>query len=210
MEEIIKEIKDLVRQDYKEIVLLGQNVNSYQISNSQFLISKQIPKSQISDKSDFVRLLEELNNIPGDFKIKFLTPHPKDMNDELIEAMATLPKISHELHLPVQSGDDEILKKMNRGYTAKQYLDLIKKIRNKIPDIKLSTDIIVGFPGETKEQFENTVELCKKVKFDKAYIAQYSPRPGTAAFKMLDDVSKAEKKHRWQILEDLLNPRTKF
>jgi len=186
--EIIREIKSLVKKDYKEVILLGQNVNSYKDKNVNF------PK-----------LLKKINNIKGNFKINFITSHPKDMSDELIETMAKCQKLIKEIHLPVQSGDNEILKKMNRHYTASHYKKLIKKIKQKIPGIKISTDIIVGFPGETKKQFQNTVKLAKEIKFEKAYIAKYSPRPGTLAFKLRNNVSPQDKKTRWQILEKLIN-----
>lgn len=183
-EEIVCEVEELVRRGYKEVTLLGQNVNSYEPS--------------------FAKLLRRLHEIRGLERIKFLTSNPWDLTDEIIQ-LIKLPKIEKYLHLPVQSGDDKILKKMNRPYTAKQYLSLIAKIRKQIPDIKIGTDIIVGFPGETKKQFENTVKLCQEVGFVKAYIAKYSPRPGTAAFKLKDDVSPEEKKKRWRILEELIN-----
>ena len=186
--EIIREIKSLVKKDYKEVILLGQNVNSYKDKNVNF------PK-----------LLKKINNIKGNFKINFITSHPKDMSDELIETMAKCQKLIKEIHLPVQSGDNEILKKMNRHYTASHYKKLIRKIKQKIPGIKISTDIIVGFPGETKKQFQNTVKLAKEIKFEKAYVSKYSPRPGTLAFKLKDNVSPQEKKTRWQILEKLIN-----
>ncbi|MCG2685839.1 radical SAM protein, partial [Candidatus Parcubacteria bacterium] len=123
---------------------------------------------------------------------------------DIIEAMS-LPKIDRYLHLPVQSGDDEILKKMNRPYTVEEYLVLVEKIRGRIPDIEIGTDLIVGFPGETTARFENTVKLCKKIGFVKAYVARYSPRPGTAAFKLKDDISPDEKRCRWRVLENLVN-----
>ena len=186
--EIIREIKSLVKKDYKEVILLGQNVNSYKDKNVNF------PK-----------LLKKINNIKGNFKINFITSHPKDMSDELIETMAKCQKLIKEIHLPVQSGDNEILKKMNRHYTASHYKKLIRKIKQKIPGIKISTDIIVGFPGETKKQFQNTVKLAKEIKFEKAYVSKYSPRPGTLAFKLKDNVSPQDKKTRWQILEKLIN-----
>lgn len=182
--EIICEVKELVRRGYKEITLLGQNVNSY--------------------KPSFAKLLVALDKISGLKKISFMTSNPWDLKDEIIEAMS-LPKIDRYLHLPVQSGDDEILKKMNRPYTARRYLKLVKKIRRQIPNIQIGTDIIVGFPGETAKQFNNTVRLCRKVGFVKAYVSRYSPRPGTAAFKLKDDVSSAEKRRRWKILENLIN-----
>jgi len=145
-----------------------------------------------------------LHEIKGLCLIKFLTSNPWDLTDDIIEAIRLL-KIDNHLHLPVQSGDDKILKKMNRPYTALQYIELVEKIRKEIPNIKISTDLIVGFPGETKKAFQNTVDLCKKVGFEKAYIARYSPRPGTVAFGLKDNVSPKEKKRRWRVLDELIN-----
>ncbi|HUS59995.1 MAG TPA: MiaB/RimO family radical SAM methylthiotransferase [Nevskiaceae bacterium] len=189
-DEIVCEIEELAKRGYKEITLLGQNVNSY--------------GKNLKPRWKFSGLLRRLHQIEGIKRISFITSNPWDLTDDIIEAMS-LPKSDRYLHLPVQSGDDEILKEMNRPYTAKGYLDLVKKIRAKIPNIKIGTDLIVGFPGETKKQFENTVKLCQKVGFVKAYIARYSPRPGTAAFKLKDNVPPEEKKRRWQILENLIN-----
>ena len=187
--DIIKEVKELVKKGYKEIWLLGQNVNSY--------------KSQ-SSKINFPKLLRMVNDIPGEFWIRFTSSHPKDLSDELINIMAECKKVTPYLNLPVQSGDDKILRKMNRGYTVQKYRNLIKKIRKKIPDIALSTDIIVGFPVETKEQFKNTAKLLEEIKFDMVYIAQYSSRPGTAATKMDDNVPQKEKKRREKVLTEIL------
>jgi len=195
--EIICETKKAIQNGAKEIILLGQNVNRYKI---QLTVN-----DQQSTITPFVKLLKKLIKIPGDFQIKFISPNPWDFPEDLIELITKEPKLSKEIHLPVQSGDDEILRKMNRPYSAKQYLALIQKLKSKIKNLRLSTDIIVGFPGETKQAFQNTVELSKKAKFDKAYIAQYSPRAGTRASKLKDDVSRDEKKRRWQILENLIN-----
>jgi len=209
-EEIVCEVEELARRGYKEITLLGQNVNSYGKDFKNSKLKTQISKLNLKSKNfkklktPFALLLAVLHEIPGIEKISFITSNPWDLTDDIIEAMS-LPKIDRYLHLPVQSGDDEILRRMNRPYTAKQYLALVKKIRRRIPDIKIGTDIIVGFPGETEEHFQNTVKLCKKVGFEKAYIAMYSPRPGTAAFKFKDDVPYGEKKRRWEILEKLIN-----
>ncbi len=154
----------------------------------------------------FPYLLEEICKINGIEKIDFISSNPWDFSDELINIIAKNPKISRQLHLAVQSGDDEMLKKMNRWYSRREFLTLIKKIKDQIPDSVISTDIIVGFCGETKEQFQNTVDLIKKAKFTKAYISMYSDRPITAAHKAYkDDVPYLEKKRRWQILEDLIN-----
>ena len=188
LKEIICEVKKLVKQGRKEIWLLGQNVNSY--------------------KYNFSKLLRTINDIPGKFWIRFTSSHPKDFSDDLIKAMAECKKVAKYLNLPVQSGDDKILKKMNRPYTVKQYKNLVKRIRKKIPDINLSTDVIVGFPGETKKQFENTVKLFKEIKYDIAYINKYSPRSGTAAAKLKDNVSIQEKKRREKILEKTLKQKS--
>jgi len=185
--EIVSETENLIKNNFKEIWLLGQNVNSYKDRNVNF------PK-----------LLKQINNIRGNFWIRFTSSHPKDLSDELINAMVECEKVTEYLNLPVQSGDNEILKKMNRPYTIEKYKEIIEKIREKIPDIALSTDVIVGFPGETKKQFENTANLFKEVKYDMAYIAKYSPRPGTAAAKFEDNVSPQEKERRWRILSGIL------
>jgi len=185
--EIINEIKDLIKKKYKEIWLLGQNVNSYK-----------------DGKIIFPELLKMINDIGGEFWIRFVSPHPKDFSHELIRVMAECRKVTEYLNLPVQSGDDQILRKMNRPYTVAYYKNLVKKIRGKIPEISLSTDVIVGFPGETKKQFENTAKLFKEIKFDMAYIAKYSPRAGTVAEKLKDDVSLQEKGERYRTLTKIL------
>ena len=209
--DIIKEVKNLIRKGYKEIWLLGQNVNSYRgkldfssIGLAVGSLSKNKIKAQ-EEKSNFPLLLKIINAIQGNFRIRFLTSHPKDVSNKLIKVIADSEKIVKEIHLPVQSGDNQILKKMNRNYTTEQYKNLVKKIKKMIPGVKISTDIIVGFPGETKKQFQNTVKLAEEIKFDKAYIAKYSPRPGTAAFKLKDNVPFKEKKGRWEILNNLIN-----
>jgi len=184
---IVQEVKEAVKNKAKEIWLLGQNVNDY--------------KSKIIN---FAKLLKIINKIEGDFWIRFTSPNPADFSNELIETMARCKKVTPCLNLPLQSGDDKILKKMNRKYTVKEYKNLVKKIRGKIPNIALSTDIIVGFPGETKKQFANTAKLFKEIKFDMAYIAQYSVRTGTIAEKMNDNVPKKEKERREKILTEIL------
>ncbi len=192
--EILRETEKLVKTGYKAITLVGQNVNSY--------------GKDLSKKINFVRLLKEIEKIAKKYSpnlwLWFLTSHPKDMSDELISFVGKSKIICPYIHLPIQNGDNEILKKMNRKYTRENYLQVFKKIKNKISDAAFSTDIIVGFPGETKKQFENTVALFKQVKFDMAYIAEYSPRPGTAAARLRDNVSLKEKKRRHQILDNLL------
>ena len=149
-------------------------------------------------------LLKIINDLPGNFRIRFLTSHPKDMSNELIKTIAGCEKVSKEIHLPLQSGDNTILKKMNRKYTIGHYKNLIKKIRRAIPNAKISTDIIVGFPGETKKQFGNTVKAMREMKFVNAYIACYSPRPGTMATRLKDNITRQEKKKRRKILEKIL------
>ena len=191
MKEVVDEVKCLVDKGYKEITLLGQNVNSYKAE-------------KVTEDSDFVKLLKKINNIPGKFWIRFVSPHPKDMGDDLIDAIANLNKVCEHVHLPVQGGDDAILKKMNRKYTVKKYLSLVAKARKKIKGCALTTDIIVGFPSETKKQFEGSKKLFKKAKFDLAYISQFSPRPGTAAAKMKDSVSSKEKHRREHELTAIL------
>ncbi|MCK5123085.1 MAG: MiaB/RimO family radical SAM methylthiotransferase [Candidatus Pacebacteria bacterium] len=193
-EEIIGEITGLVDNKYKEIILLGQNVNSYK---------SKVHKVE-SQKCDFPKLLKLINNIPGNFWIRFLTSHPKDMTEELIKIIARCEKITPHIHLALQSGDDEILKKMNRKYTAEHFLDLVKLIRKYIPDVTITTDIIVGFPDETERQFQRTAEVMREAKFDMVYINKYSPRAGTASYKMKDDVSWEEKKRREKILTEIL------
>ena len=185
VDEILNEVRNLVKNGYREIILLGQNVNSY----------------KPNENTDFPKLLQLINDIPGDFWIKFLTSHPKDISEELIKTIAQCEKCTECIHLALQSGDNEILEKMNRKYTSEHFLALIKMIRKIISDVAITTDIIVGFPGETEEQFQNTAEIMKKVKFDMVYINKYSPRSGTVSAKMNDDVSWEEKKKR----EDFLN-----
>jgi len=219
-EEVLSEIKNLIKKGAnpirnaisngaREIWLLGQNVNSYQSIGKNSSAAASAKADKIVKFHD---LLKMINEIPGNFWIRFTSPHPKDFSDELINTMAKCQRVTPYLNLPVQSGDDEILKKMNRPYTVNQYKDLVKKIRDKFALIReglergvaISTDIIVGFPGETKKQFENTVKLFKEIKFDMAYIAEYSPRPGTAAEKLKDDVPKKEKERRYKILTEVL------
>jgi len=208
-EEIICEAEELAKRGYKEITLLGQNVNSY--GGAAERQSSRAPRKNISGTlplCNFAALLRRLHGIPGIEKISFLTSNPWDLGDDIVKAMS-LPKIDRYMHLPVQSGDDEILKRMNRKYTTGEYLKLVKKIKKTIPDIKIGTDIIVGFPGETEEQFENTVDLCKKVGFVKAYVSIYSPRLQTAAYKLKDNVPFKEKRRRWRVLNDLINQNEK-
>jgi len=197
-EEIITEARDLISRGYKEIFLIAQNVNSYK-----------------SENFDFPDLLEKINRVEGDFWIRFATSHPKDMSDKLIKVIKKGKKICPYIHLPVQSGDNRILKAMNRKYTREHYRELVRRIRkncdykemnsegDKLP-VSLTTDIIVGFPGETEEKFKNTEKLFKEINFDMAYIARYSPRPGTVAAEWRDNVSSQEKKEREEGLMRIL------
>ncbi|MFA6215207.1 MAG: tRNA (N6-isopentenyl adenosine(37)-C2)-methylthiotransferase MiaB [Patescibacteria group bacterium] len=191
---VISECKDLISQGYKEIILLGQNVNSY----------RSEIRNQKSEIRNFPDLLKAIDDIPGDYWLTFVTSHPKDLSDKLIKTMAAGRHIMFYLHLPVQSGDNEILKKMNRRYTVSHYQNLIRKVRKAVPKISISTDTIVGFPGETKKQFANTLKLFEAVKFDMAYLAQYSSRSGTAAAKLADNVAKTEKAKREKALNQVL------
>jgi tRNA-2-methylthio-N6-dimethylallyladenosine synthase len=196
-EEIVKEVKKLVKNNFREIVLLGQNVNSYQ-----------------DGMVNFSKLLKKIDVIPGHFWINFISNHPKDVTDEMIGTVAELPKICESFHLPVQSGNDEIIRKMNRKYTAKQYLNLVKKIRSAYRKHKpkklfsITSDIIVGFPGETKKQFMDSAEVMKKAKYDMVFFGQYSSRPGTVAWKIKDSVSKKEKVRREKYLNEILKKTT--
>jgi tRNA-2-methylthio-N6-dimethylallyladenosine synthase len=190
VDEIVSEVKTLVERGAKEVTLLGQNVDSY--------------GHDLPDKPDLALLLEELNRIDGLWRIRFLTNHPKDMNRRLIKAMAHLEKVCRAINLPAQAGDDTILKAMNRGYTAAQYSELVAKLRDAMPDIAISTDIIVGFPGESDEQFKNTYKLLEELRFDAVHVAAYSIRPGTlAAKKYADDVPEEVKKYRLAAVEKL-------
>lgn len=201
-EDILKEVEQLARIGYKEVTLLGQNVNSY---GKDFEIPDQNQKGNGS-KTNFADLLEAVCKVSGLEKVHFLTSNPQDFSEQLIDLIAREKKLDRYIHLPIQSGNDVILARMNRKYTVAQYKDLVKKIRAKIPNVEFGTDVIVGFPGETKEQFENTVQTFKEIGFKVAYIGRYSPRPGTAAAKFFkDDVSKEEKKRRFHVLDDLVN-----
>jgi len=189
-EEIINEVKELVYRGSREVTLLGQNVDSY---------GHDLPQ-----KPDLAYLLSELNTIDGLYRIRFLTNHPKDMSPNLIDAIASLDKVCEQISLPVQSGSNYILKAMRRGYTVEHYLKLVTEIRNKIAGVAISTDVIVGFPGETKDHFEQTYNLLAELRFDSIHVACYSPRPGTIASRELeDDVPITEKKQRLKQVEQL-------
>ena len=185
-EEIIREIRELVADGVVEIMLLGQNVNSY--------------GKNLEHPVTFAQLLKQVDEIEGLQRIRFMTSHPKDLSDELIEVMASSKKICRHLHLPLQSGSSEILKKMNRHYTKEQYLELAERIRKAVPDISLTTDIIVGFPGETEEDFEETLEVVRKVRYDSAFTFIYSKRTGTPAAAMENQVPEEVVKERFDRL----------
>ena len=191
--DIVDEIKHLVNKGTKEVTLLGQNVNSYQSSAG----------------NGFVELLEDVNKIDGLKRIRFMTSHPKDAGVALFKAIATLDKVCEHLHLPLQSGSDRILKSMNRGYTSPHYLKLIDKLRKLVPDCAITTDIIVGFPSETEDDFNCTRDIIKRIGFDSSFIFKYSPRPFTKASDMADDVSIDDKKIRNQVLLNLQDKTTK-
>ncbi|MBI4640084.1 MAG: tRNA (N6-isopentenyl adenosine(37)-C2)-methylthiotransferase MiaB [Candidatus Tectomicrobia bacterium] len=186
---VISEVTQLAEAGYKEITLLGQNVNSY--------------GHDLKEGVDFPDLLALLNEVEGIERIRFITSHPKDLSDKLIAAIRDLPQVCEYLHLPVQAGADRVLAMMDRGYTAQHYLSRIEKMREAVPSIGLSTDIIVGFPGETCEEFCQTLELIEKVQYDSLYMFKYSPRPGTKAATMSEVVPEEEKSRRFEELQTL-------
>jgi len=189
-EEIVCEVTELVSRGAREVTLLGQNVDSY--------------GHDLPGHPDLADLLNELAGIDGLVRIRFLTNHPKDISLKLIETMASVSKVCEHLELPVQSGDNDILKAMGRGYTVERYRELVHTIRGIIPHVSLSTDIIVGFPGETKEQFEHSLSLVQEMRFDVVHMAAYSPRPGTTACREYQDSVPAEvKKERFNRIEEL-------
>ena len=196
-EDILNEIEDLAKQGYKEITLLGQNVNSY--------MRVEREKGEDVGKIDsFAKLLREVNKISGIEKIRFISPHPKDFTDDVIEAIKDCDKVCKIIHLPLQSGSSKVLKDMNRKYTKEQYLNLVLKMRNKIPGVQFSTDIIVGFPGETEEDFEDTLDVVKKVCFEQVFMFIYSRRKGTPADKMENQVPEEVKHERFNRLKELV------
>ena len=178
-EDILAEVRRLVEEGYKDITLLGQNVNSY--------------GRDLAEPVDFSDLLEQVNAIPGDFLIRFMTSHPKDATQKLFETMARCEKVAPVLHLPFQAGNDRVLKVMNRRHTRAEYLEKIKALKALIPDITLTSDIIVGFPGETAEEFEDTLRVLEEVRFDALFTFIFSPRPGTPAAEMDDPMPREEK-----------------
>lgn len=210
LKDILEEIRDLALHGCLEVTLLGQTVNSYRAPDPENF-SKNNPYARMGSlaaaRDDlggrFAALLWEVNQIQGISRIHFTAPHPSHMSDEVIEAMR-LPAHLNYIHLPVQAGDNEVLRRMNRRYSAEQYVEVVARLREKIPNIAIGTDIIVGFCGETDEQFEKTVELYEKVRFDISYTARYSTRSGTAAHRAFkDDILQEEKKRRWNVLQEV-------
>jgi tRNA-2-methylthio-N6-dimethylallyladenosine synthase len=188
--EILGEVGELVRRGAREIILLGQNVDSY---------GQDLP-----DGSELASLLGQINAVDGLLRLRFLTSHPKDMSHHLIQRMAGLGKVCAHINLPVQSGDDAVLELMQRGYAVGHYRQLVAEIRSQIPGVALSTDVIVGFPSETKEQFQHTVDLLSELRLDAVHVACYSPMAGTYASKhLVDDVPAGEKSRRLKVIEEL-------
>lgn len=195
-QDIIEEVKDLASQGYKEITLLGQNVNSY-------MRSEREQGLDVGEIDSFAKLLIEINKIEDIERIRFISPHPKDFTDDVIEAIKNCDKVCKIIHLPLQSGSTNVLKTMNRKYTKEQYIDLAEKIKSKIPEVVFSTDIIVGFPGETEEDFEDTLDVVRKVNFEQIYMFIYSRRVGTPADKMENQIPEEIKHTRFDKLKQL-------
>jgi len=190
-EDILREARELVAAGYKDITLLGQNVNSY--------------GKDLDTGVDFADLIRMINDIPGDFLIRFMTSHPKDATEKLFKTMAECGKCAHHLHLPVQSGNDHILKIMNRNYDSAAYLRKVELARSYMPDLVITTDIIVGFPNETEEEFEDTIRLCEKVRFDAMFTFIYSKREGTPAATMPDPYTREDKQRHFDRLTEVAN-----
>lgn len=190
-EEIVAEVKELIAAGYKDITLLGQNVNSY--------------GKDLGLGVDFADLMAELAALPGDFWLRFMTSHPKDATRKLFDTIASHEKIAKQFHLPFQSGNDRVLRVMNRRYDAAQYLSLVDYGRSLMPELVLTSDVIVGFPGETEAEFEDTIRLIERVRYDALFTFIFSPRPGTPAAKMDDPTSKEEKNRRFDRLCDVQN-----
>ena len=188
-EEIVAEAEALVRSGAREVVLLGQNIDAY---------GRDLP-----ERPTLASLLRKVHEIPGLLRLRFLTSHPSDLEDEVIDTVAALPKVCPHFELPVQAGDDRVLRRMGRGHRAADYIALVERIRSRIPDASLATDIIVGFPGETAEEFQRTLDLLRAVRFDAVHVACYSVRPGTPAARLPDDVPPEEKERRRRAVEAL-------
>jgi len=199
---ILEQVRQLVDMGYREIILLGQNVNAYGHD-----LRWDEGRGTGDGRIDLAWLLERIDEIaaPAKVRVRFTTNHPNHVTDRLIDAMANLESVCEHIHLPVQSGDNEVLRRMWRGYTIERYLSIVEKLRAKIPNIAIATDVIVGFPGETEEQFRNTLRLMEQVKFDQAFMFAFSPRPNTLAAAFPDQVSESVKKRRLQELVALQN-----
>ena len=202
-EDIISEIQQLSNEGYKEITLLGQNVNSY-------MRVEREKGEDVGEINSFAKLLLEINKIEGIERIRFVSPHPKDFTDDVIQAIKNCEKVCKIIHLPLQSGSSKVLKQMNRKYTKEQYLALVEKMKKEIPDIVFSTDIIVGFPGETEEDFEDTLDVVEKVCFEQVYMFIYSRRVGTPADKMENQVPEEIKHERFDRLKKLVESQIEF
>ncbi len=195
-EDIINEVRELADKGYKEITLLGQNVNSY--------MRNEVLENENEKITSFAKLLYAVNKIKGIERIRFISPHPKDFTEDVIDAIKKCDKVCKLIHLPLQSGNSRVLKEMNRKYTKQQYLELVEKMKKEIPNLTLSTDIIVGFPGETDEDFEDTLDVVKKVNFEQVYMFIYSRRVGTPADRMQNQVPEEQKHIRFEKLKKLV------
>ncbi len=222
-ESIMDEVKKLVLDGYSEITLLGQNVNSWGLEKEGIGLRKmlmrqenELTREEIPDNSTqyekpvgvppFVKLLQSISAYDQIKVIRFITSNPWDFHDALIDEIARNKKIDRFIHLPIQSGSNAVLHRMNRGYTKEHYRELVRKLRAAVPDVVIGTDIIVGFAGETEEEFAETVELAKEMDWKLGFVAQYSPRPGTASYRLYKDtISQKEKKRRWEILDKIIN-----
>ncbi len=204
--DIIKEVEELVKQGYKEIMLLGQNVNSYLRSEMEAIKQGKLidEDGDYKEIDSFAKLLMRINEIEGVERIRFVSPHPKDFTDDVIEAIAKCDKVCKFVHLPLQSGSTKMLKVMNRKYTKEQYLELVEKMKKRIPNIKFSTDIIVGFAGETEEDFEDTLDVVRKVGYEQVFMFIYSRRVGTPGDKMPNQVPEEIKHKRFDRLKELV------
>ena len=198
--DIIEEVKGLAKEGYKEITLLGQNVNSYLRVEKE----KNIPFEEYEGVNSFATLLRAINKIDGIERIRFVSPHPKDFTDDVINAIAECNKVCKLIHLPLQSGNTKVLKEMNRKYSKEQYLNLVEKMKSKIPNLTLSTDIIVGFPGETEEEFKDTLDVVEKVKFEQVYMFIYSRRVGTPGDRMPNQIPEEIKHKRFNKLKEMV------
>jgi len=182
-EDILSEVRSLVSRGFPEVMLLGQTVNAYRVG-----------------ETDFADLLEQMNDVPGVQRLRFMTSHPSHVGERLASALRDLPRLCPYLHMPVQSGSDRILGSMRRGYTAAAYLEIVRRLRECVPNLALSSDIIVGYPGESEADFQATIDLVDLVGFDGLFVFAYSPRPGTTALRLGDDVPEDEKNRRFQVL----------